>query len=96
MQVLDFQTLAFFFFLFAPHLHHGCTTEWAVLGQNLCFSKNFSVGPLASAYLDAKLVKVGVNGKNVSKLREFPSSHTSESRTQESLKWQFIVRYEPT
>ena len=22
MQVLDFQTLAFFFFLFAPHLHH--------------------------------------------------------------------------
>ena len=26
MQVLDFQTLAFFFFLFAPRLHHrrGC------------------------------------------------------------------------
>jgi hypothetical protein len=22
MQVLDFQTLAFFFFLFAPRLHH--------------------------------------------------------------------------
>ena len=54
-----------------------CTTEWAVLGQNLCFSKNFSVGPLASAYLDAKLVKVGVNGKEkewIDKiiLRQFP------------------------
>jgi hypothetical protein len=23
MQVLDFQTLAFFFLLFAPRLHHG-------------------------------------------------------------------------
>ena len=22
-------------------LHHGCTTEWAVLGQNQYFSKNF-------------------------------------------------------
>ena len=77
-------------------LHHVCTTEWAVLGQNLCFSKIFLERPLASAYLDAKLVKVVVNRKNVSKLREFPSSHTSESRTQESLKWQFIVRYELT
>ena len=26
-------------------LHHACTTEWAVLGQNLCFSKNFSIVP---------------------------------------------------
>ena len=29
-------------------LHHACTTEWAVLGQNLCFSKNFSRRTLAT------------------------------------------------
>ena len=46
-------------------LHHGCTTEWAILGQNLCFSKNFSVGPVSFGYLEAKLVKVGVNGKRL-------------------------------
>jgi hypothetical protein len=45
-------------------LHHACTTEWAVLGQNLCFSKNFSVGPVSFGYLEAKLVKVGVNYKD--------------------------------
>ena len=43
-----------------------------VLWQKLCFSKNFSVGPSTSAYLEAKLVKVGVNGKNVSNIRELP------------------------
>jgi hypothetical protein len=44
-------------------LHHACTTEWAVLWQNLYFPKNFSVGPSAFVCLAAKLVKVGVNGK---------------------------------
>ena len=39
-------------------LHHACTTEWAVLGQNLCFSKNFSVGPLAFADSDTKIIKI--------------------------------------
>ena len=50
-------------------LHHACTTEWAVLWQKLCFSKNFSVGPSTSAFLEAKLVKVGVKGK-LSNLQE--------------------------
>jgi hypothetical protein len=60
MQVLKNKALAFFFSLFAPRLHHrmGC------FGQNLCFSKNFSVGPLSFARSVAKLVKVGVNGKD--------------------------------
>ena len=58
MQVLDFQTLAFFFFLFAPRLHHGM----GCFGQNLCFSKNFSAAPFSFVRSEAKLVKVGVNG----------------------------------
>ena len=39
-KCLIFKHLHFSF----PFLHHACTTEWAVLGQNLCFSKNFSAG----------------------------------------------------
>ena len=46
-------------------LHHACTTEWAVLGQKLCFSKKISVGPVSFVCLGAKLVKVGVNRKNI-------------------------------
>jgi hypothetical protein len=45
-------------------LHHGCTTEWAVLGQNLCFSKNFSAAPFSFIRSEAKLVKARVKGKN--------------------------------
>jgi len=45
-------------------LHHSCTTEGAVLGQNRYFSKKFSVGPVSFGCLGAKLVKVGVNGKS--------------------------------
>ena len=61
MQVLDFQHLHFSFYF----LHHGCTTEWAVLGQNLCFSKNFSEVSLSFVRSEAKLVKVGVNRKSL-------------------------------
>jgi hypothetical protein len=57
---LIFKHLHFSFSL----LHHACTTEWAVLGLNQYFSKKFSVGPVSFACLDAKLVKVGVNGKD--------------------------------
>jgi hypothetical protein len=52
------------------------------LGQNLYFSKNFSVGPVSFACLDAKLVKVGVNGKKEASQKlfeqnkdEYNSSH---------------------
>ena len=45
-------------------LHHGCTTERAILGQNLCFSKNFTAAPFSFVRSEAKLVKVGVKGKN--------------------------------
>ena len=58
-KCLIFKHLHFSFSL----LHHACTTELAVLGQNLCFSKNFSVGPLSFVRSVAKLVKVGVNRK---------------------------------
>ena len=44
-------------------LHHACTTKSAISGQNRYFSKNFSAGPVSFACLEAKLVKVGVNGK---------------------------------
>ena len=51
---------AFFLFLF-------CTTEWAVLGQNLCFSKNFSEGQLPFVRYVAKLAKVKVTRKRNTK-----------------------------
>ena len=44
-------------------LHHACTTEWAVLGQNLCFSEKFSVWPVSFGCLKAKVSKVWVNRK---------------------------------
>ena len=60
-KCLFFKHLHFYFCF----LHHGCTTEWAVLGQKLCFSKKISVGPVSFVCLGAKLVKVGVNRKNI-------------------------------
>ena len=62
-------------------LHHACTTEWAVLGQNLCFSKNFSVGPVSFARYVAKLVKVGVNGKNFYVILPFIYLPTNQTNT---------------
>ena len=44
-------------------LHHACTTEWAVLGQNRYFSKKISVGPVSFGCLKAKVSKVWVNRK---------------------------------
>jgi len=46
-------------------LHHTCTTKRAVFAQNLCFSKNISAATFSFVRSEAKLVKVGVNRKNV-------------------------------
>ena len=77
-KCLIFKRLHFSF----SFLHHACTTEWAVLGQNRYFSKNFSVGPLSFVRSVAKLVKVGVNGKKEASQKlfeqnkdEYNSSH---------------------
>ena len=62
MQVLDFQTLAFFLFPFCTTLAPPKGLFW---GKIYVFLKIFSEVSLSFVRSEAKLVKVGVNRKNV-------------------------------
>ena len=47
MQVLDFQTLAFFFFPFAPRLHHRSSANFRISsGYRVHFYREMALGPL--------------------------------------------------